>query len=68
MTRTVDLTADEALIDEARAPAREKNTILNEQFRLWFEACTRARREPRRRSAALRTTRSGKRAPKPARR
>ena len=47
MTRTVDLTADEALINEARAPAREKNTILNEQFRLWLEACTRKRRVAR---------------------
>ena len=47
MTRNITFTADEALIEEARAVAREDNTTLNEQFRLWLEAYTRKRRAQR---------------------
>lgn len=46
-TGNITLTADEALIDEARALAREESAALNEQFRLWLEACTRKRRVAR---------------------
>ena len=34
--KNVTLTADEALIEAARARARAENTPLNEQFRLWL--------------------------------
>ncbi len=47
MTRNITLTADEALIDEARQIAREENTTLNEQFGLWLEAYARKRRAAR---------------------
>ena len=47
MTRNITFTADEALIEEAREVAREDNTTLNEQFRLWLEAYTRKRRAQR---------------------
>ncbi len=47
MARNITFTADEALIDEAREAAREDNTTLNEQFRIWLEAYTRKRRAAR---------------------
>ncbi|MDQ6639327.1 MAG: hypothetical protein M3Z15_06625 [Pseudomonadota bacterium] len=47
MARNITFSADEALIDEARAVAREDNTTLNEQFRIWLEAYTRKRRAAR---------------------
>ena len=34
--KNITLTADEALIDAARAQARADNTTLNEQFRIWL--------------------------------
>ena len=45
--RNITFTADEQLIEEARAVAREENTTLNEQFRLWLEAYARKRRAAR---------------------
>ncbi len=47
MSRNITFTADETLIDEARAVARAENTTLNEQFRIWLEAYTRKRRAAR---------------------
>ena len=44
MTRNITFSADEALIDEARAVAQADNTTLNEQFRLWLEQYARRRR------------------------
>ena len=34
--KNVTLSADEALIEAARARARAENSTLNEQFRLWL--------------------------------
>lgn len=34
--KNITLTADEALIEAARARAMEEHTTLNEQFRLWL--------------------------------
>lgn len=45
--RNITFTADEALIDEARAIAAAENTTLNEQFRLWLEQYARQRRADR---------------------
>ncbi len=47
MVRNITFTADEALIAEAREIAREEQTTLNEQFRLWLESYTRKRRAAR---------------------
>jgi hypothetical protein len=47
MVRNITFTADEALIDEAREVAREEETTLNEQFRLWLESYARKRRAAR---------------------
>lgn len=47
MPRTITFTADGSLIDEARAAAREEDTTLNEQFRIWLEDYTRKRRARR---------------------
>ena len=47
MARNITFTADESLLAEAREVAREENTTLNEQFRLWLEAYTRKRRAER---------------------
>jgi hypothetical protein len=34
--KNITLSADESLIEEARAQARADQTTLNEQFRLWL--------------------------------
>jgi hypothetical protein len=47
MPRNITFTADETLIEEARAVAREENTTLNEQFGLWLESYARKRRAAR---------------------
>lgn len=44
MTRNITFSADEALIEEAREAARDDNTTLNEQFRIWLEHYARKRR------------------------
>lgn len=43
--KNITLSADEKLIEAARARARTEHTTLNEQFRLWLE--TYAQREAR---------------------
>jgi hypothetical protein len=35
--KNITLSADERLIEEARAKARQERTTLNEQFRRWLE-------------------------------
>lgn len=47
MIRNITFTADETLIEDARAVAREEKTTLNEQFRLWLETYARKRRAAR---------------------
>ncbi len=47
MIRNITFTADEALIEDAREVAREEQTTLNEQFRLWLEGYARKRRAAR---------------------
>ncbi len=42
--KNITLSADEALIEEARAQARAENTTLNEQFRLWLASYARQQR------------------------
>jgi hypothetical protein len=42
--RNITLSADESLIDLARAQAQADNTTLNEQFRLWLEQYVRKQR------------------------
>lgn len=42
--KNITLSADEALIEAARAQAKADNTTLNEQFRLWLAAY--ARKQP----------------------
>jgi hypothetical protein len=41
LMKNITLSADEALIEAARAQAKAENTTLNEQFRLWLAACAR---------------------------
>ncbi|WP_293370822.1 hypothetical protein [Nevskia sp.] len=42
--KSITFTADESLIDAARAQARSDNTTLNEQFRLWLAEYAREQR------------------------
>jgi hypothetical protein len=35
--KNITFSADERLIEEARAEARKRNTTLNEEFRRWLE-------------------------------
>lgn len=42
--KNITMTADEALIEAARARARSENTTLNEQFRLWLASYARKQR------------------------
>ena len=42
--KNITLTADEALIDAARAQARADNTTLNAQFRIWLSQYARKQR------------------------
>ncbi|MGB7180468.1 MAG: hypothetical protein WA888_06350 [Burkholderiaceae bacterium] len=39
--KNITLSADEALIEAARARARQEHTTLNEQFRRWLEQYSR---------------------------
>jgi len=43
--KNITLTADEGLIEAARARAREERTTLNEQFRIWLEHYAGRRRQ-----------------------
>ncbi len=45
--KNITLSADESLIEAARAQARDDNTSLNEQFRIWLEAYVRKQRVKR---------------------
>lgn len=45
--KNITLTADEAVIEAARAQARADNTTLNEQFRLWLASYARKQRVAR---------------------
>jgi len=45
--KNITLSADEALIEAARAQAKADNTTLNEQFRLWLAAYARKQRMQR---------------------
>ena len=47
ITRNITFAADAALIEEARAAAKEANTALDEQFLLWLEQYARRRRAQR---------------------
>jgi hypothetical protein len=42
--KNITLSAEESLIEMARAQARAENTTLNEQFRLWLAEYTQRRR------------------------
>lgn len=42
--KNITLSADEALIEAARAQARAEKTTLNEQFRLWLASYARKQR------------------------
>jgi hypothetical protein len=42
--KNITMTADDALIEAARARARSENTTLNEQFRLWLAGYARKQR------------------------
>lgn len=44
MLKNITFSADDQLIEAARAVARAGNTTLNEQFRLWLEQYARQRR------------------------
>jgi hypothetical protein len=45
--KNITLSADESVIEAARARARAENTTLNEQFRLWLEQYARKQRVQR---------------------
>ena len=45
--KNITLSADESVIEAARAQARAENTTLNEQFRLWLENYARKQRAQR---------------------
>jgi methylphosphotriester-DNA--protein-cysteine methyltransferase len=45
--KNITLTADESLIEAARAQARADNTTLNAQFRLWLAQYARKQRAQR---------------------
>ena len=42
--KNITLSADESLIEAARAQARLENTTLNEQFRIWLAGYAHRRR------------------------
>ena len=45
--KNITFSADEALIEAARAQARDESTTLNEQFRIWLAQYTRKQRVAR---------------------
>jgi hypothetical protein len=45
--KNITLSADEELIEAARAQAKAENTTLNEQFRLWLASYARKQRMQR---------------------
>jgi hypothetical protein len=54
MLKNITLSADDALIEAARARAQSDKTTLNEQFRRWLEAYAQEETEGERRAAAFR--------------
>lgn len=51
--KNITLSADEGLIEAARARAREERTTLNEQFRRWLEEYAGRRQRTERAMTAL---------------
>jgi hypothetical protein len=51
--KNITLSADEGLIEAARARAREERTTLNEQFRRWLEEYAGRRQRAERAMTAL---------------
>ena len=47
MTKNITLSADEALIEAARARARAEHTTLNQQFRRWLAEYARRQEQMR---------------------
>ena len=45
--KNITLSAEESIIEAARAQARADNTTLNEQFRLWLDQYARKQRVQR---------------------
>lgn len=52
--RNITLSADDALIEQARAKARQHKTTLNAEFRKWLKQYTSIRSEGQRRVQAYR--------------
>jgi hypothetical protein len=55
--KNITLSADEALIEAARARARAEHTTLNEQFRRWLEEYARRERSAEEAIAVIRELR-----------
>jgi hypothetical protein len=53
--KNITLSADEALIEEARERAQREHTTLNEQFRRWLEEYARGTDREQRVERAMRT-------------
>ena len=56
--KNITLSADESLIEAARARARTEHTTLNEQFRRWLELYARKRQAARAMETVERISRS----------
>lgn len=56
--KNITLSADEGMIEAARERAREENTTLNEQFRLWLAGYARREQRAERAMAVVRELRS----------
>jgi hypothetical protein len=54
MLKNITFSAEDALIEAARARARQEDTTLNEKVREWLEAYARKETEGERRVAAFR--------------
>ena len=55
--KNITLSADEGMIEAARERAREENTTLNEQFRLWLAEYARREQRAERAMAVVRELR-----------
>lgn len=55
--KNITLSADEGMIEAARERAREENTTLNEQFRLWLAEYVRREQRAERAMAVVRELR-----------
>jgi hypothetical protein len=55
--KNITLSADEGMIEAARERAREENTTLNEQFRLWLAGYARREQQAERAMAVVRELR-----------